>query len=108
MTAEGGGGVPGNSGRNPGLDATMFQTEELVGWNRGRVRGWALLGAVVAALAANFSWPDEPAVRVCVGTAAVFVWIETLTTGRLRTRTEEARGELDGAEPRDMTTGGRD
>jgi len=62
----------GGGGKGP-LAVTEMRGETLADMNRGRIRGWVLIGAVVFAVVAVLSWPDLFYVLVSAALAVVLV-----------------------------------
>ena len=65
--------------RGPGLAATTLRTDTRADINRGRLRGWAAIAAVLLAALAILSWPNLlgflaflAATAAC---AAIAVWV---------------------------------
>lgn len=88
----------GASSRAP-LSVTNLRGTTLADMNRGRLRGWAALGAVILAALAAFAWPDLLAVVIlgaAAGAAALaYLWVI------LHLRDAES----DGDEEREASTG---
>ena len=88
--------------RGPGLAATAMPVETLADINRGRLRGWASIGAILLVVLAVLSWPYLLGVAVfLVAAAACFglaIWVH-LTLPDVE-KEPSGEGESD--------TGGRD
>jgi hypothetical protein len=97
-----------SGGRNPGLALTTFRTETLVDWNRGRVRGWALLGAIVLAITALLSWPDGMLVLACTAGAVALALVEGWLPHTVNGSQMEPGLDLTATEPRDAAACGPD
>jgi len=93
--------VVAGSSRAP-IAITSLRRETLADMSRGRLRGWALLGAILLAVFAALSWPYLLGVLVFLAAAAAcigaFVWIQWSL------RDAERRDES----VRDPSTGERD
>ncbi len=76
--------------------------------NRGRLRGWVFVGAVVLVFLALLAWPDLLFVFVFValaaGLAVLGVWIHRTLPDVERAGEEDPQT----SEPKDVTTGGHD
>jgi len=91
----------GASSKAP-LSVTNLRGTTLADVNRGRLRGWAAVGAAILAVLAAFAWPDLLAVIVLAAAATVaalaYLWVV------LSLRDVES----DADEERDPSTGGPD
>ena len=89
------------SNRAP-IAITTLRRESLSDLSRGRLRGWAVLGALVLAVLAALSWPDPLGVLGFLAGAgaclAGFVWVQ-------RTLRD---ADPDAVETRDPATGHQD
>ena len=61
--------------RGPGLVATSMRSETLAGINRGRLRGWVAIAAVLLAVLAILSWPNLLGFAAFLAAAAICVVI---------------------------------
>lgn len=88
--------------RGPGLAATTMPVETLAGINRGRLRGWVSIAAILLVVLAVLAWPNLLGFLVFLAGAAasamVVVWIH-LTLPKV---------ETDRGEERDSAAGGQD
>jgi hypothetical protein len=95
-------------GAKPSLALTTLRGETLADMNRGRLRGWALVGVVLLAVIGALAWPDLLAVITAIGIAAVLavaaVWIHL----SLRDAETPVGSADDAVETRDSTTGEND
>ena len=71
----------GSSSKTP-LAVTNLRGATLADMNRGRLRGWAALGAVIVAVLAALAWPDLLAVLVlgAVALALAFAYLGATLT----------------------------
>lgn len=94
-------------GRAP-IGLTTMRGTTLADMNRGRVRGWALIGSGVLVVLAVLSWPDLVWVLVSAGIAVSLVLFTIWAHLSLPDAETEGDSDAEMAEPSDLTTGGRD
>jgi hypothetical protein len=101
-------GLAVGGGKGPGLAVTSLRPETLEDWNRGRVRGWGPLGAILLGLVALCSWPIWSIVILCAGEVVALAIFE-LWTRRVFGRDKAERDpDIDVTEPRDTSTANSD
>lgn len=99
-------GISGG-GRAP-IGLTTMRGTTLADMNRGRVRGWALIGSGVLVVLAVLSWPDLAWVLVSAGLAAGLALFTLWIHLSLPDAETEGDSDAEMTEPADLTTGERD
>lgn len=89
----------------PSLAVTTLRRETLADMTRGRLRGWALIGAVVFAVLACLAWPDLLAVVLGMGVAVVFALASLWLHLSLRDVETASTSDAEADDTRDVTTG---
>ncbi|MGA8604843.1 MAG: hypothetical protein WB788_07275 [Thermoplasmata archaeon] len=88
--------------RGPGLAATEMPVEPLADINRGRLRGWASIGAILLVVLGVLSWPYLLGVAVFLVAAAVCfglaIWVHTTLTDVGKEPSEEGKSDTGGSD----------
>jgi len=92
-------------GAKSSLALTTLRAETLADMNRGRLRGWALLGAVLSAVIGALAWPDLLAVITAIGLATLLVVTAVWIHLSLRDAEKPMSPGEEAMETRDSTTG---
>jgi hypothetical protein len=89
----------------PGIAATTMRPETIVNVNRGRIRGWAAIAAVLLVALAALSWPNFLGFTVFLAAALAAIGVAVWAQLSLPDVEEEEDEE---SETRDTETGERD
>ena len=95
-------------GAKPSLALTTLRRETLDDMTRGRLRGWAMIGAVVFAVLACLAWPDLLAVVLGLGVAVVLALVSLWLHLSLPDAETATASNTEVDDTRDATTGAPD